>query len=675
MMNGWAILPAVCLLFIFAQAAQAQTGGPPWKPEYKLRPDEKARLTPADVVGPDGLVYPNWTQVGIPGGIPQVAERARVRDFGGIPDDDRAPDVGRDDSAAILAAAEKVGKEGGGAVLFEKGVYYLDRPITLRHDGVVLRGAGRDQTRIVFRYSLGAAGIRWVEPWESDELFTDSTLTLHVLPAKLQQMEIFVVGKRIANRERSLHWGNTFNIGVPAARVFECVPNGDSATVTGVARYADGTVRKLDKTFRLRRQKGDPGAWRRYGTDAAIVFSGQARAAGANNIKLARDGRRGDMKLELETTDGLRPGDRVLIEGPATERWKKLTQNKCRWGTYRRNILEITAVEGKAVALNQPLRIEFPVIDGSYIVKMDLIRRCGVEDMTLEQTEDLWITTVFFNSAWECWARGVTVKKCGRFPVYARSAKRCVIQDCIFDDAWFKGGGGTAYAGWESSYDCLMVDCVTYKLRHAPCVQWAASGNVIRRSTFMDSDMQWHAGWTNENLFEQCRVVSRRGTGSYGYGAWASPPEDEAHGPNGPRNVVYNCDIQGEKTGLWMGGMNEAWMILYNRFAAANGEGVFAKTFSFDHIIRGNVFVIQSPRFPAVSLATPDCTGVEVYDNVIHGGNGKAVDGPGKPLVERNNKLLPPYDKGVPPPHDQAPAVPSIFEWQIKNVKQAAEGR
>ncbi|NUP99359.1 MAG: hypothetical protein HUU35_05830, partial [Armatimonadetes bacterium] len=30
---------------------------PPWTPQYKLRPDETARLTAADVVGPDGLVY------------------------------------------------------------------------------------------------------------------------------------------------------------------------------------------------------------------------------------------------------------------------------------------------------------------------------------------------------------------------------------------------------------------------------------------------------------------------------------------------------------------------------------------------------------------------------------------------------------------------------------------
>jgi len=332
-------------------------------------------------------------------------------------------------------------------------------------------------------------------------------------------------------------------------------------------------------------------------------------------------------------------------------------------------MLEVTKIEGNRVFLNQPLRIEFPVIDGSYVYKADVIQRCGIEDMTIEQTENLWITTVLFSNAWECWARRVTVKKCGRFPIYGRSAKRCIVQDCVFDDAWFKGGGGTAYAGWENSYDCLMTDCTTYKLRHAPCVQWSASGNVIRRSTFHESDMQWHAGWTNENLFEQCTVIFRRGNGGYGHGAWASPPEDTAHGPNGPRNVIYNCDIQGEKSGIWMGGMNEGWMILYNRIVAGSGEGVFAKTFSFDHLIRGNVFVLRNAKSPAVTLASPDCSGVEIYDNLVHGGSGQLVGGAGKAAVDRDNKLRPFHEN---PPRPK-PAVPSIFEWQRSERRDTAK--
>jgi hypothetical protein len=247
--------------------------------------------------------------------------------------------------------------------------------------------------------------------------------------------------------------------------------------------------------------------------------------------------------------------------------------------------------------------------------------------------------------------------------VYADHAKFCEIRDCIFEDAWFKGGGGTAYAGWEKSYDCLMENVETFRLRHAPLFQWSASGCVIRKSVFHKSDGQWHSGWTNENLMEQCVIESTRGNGGYGYGLWASPPEDSAHGPNGPRNVVYNCDVSSPRAGLWMGGMNEAWLILHNRFQVEQGPGVFAKTASFDHIIRGNVISLVDSKQPAVVLATPDCTGVEILANRVFGGNGQLASGPGQPALIRDNKVLPATGE---PPIPQ-PAVASIFQWQRKS--------
>ncbi|MBI2298802.1 MAG: right-handed parallel beta-helix repeat-containing protein, partial [Armatimonadetes bacterium] len=596
---------------------------PPWPPQYKLRLDETARLTAADVVGPDGLVYPDWTRAGVPGGIPDVPVRARAADYGGAPDDDR------DDAGAILAAVESAARAGGGAVLLGPGVWHLDRPIAVRHDGIVLRGAGRDQTRVVFRYAIGPAGLRWVEPWGSDTLYTDSSVAFHASPAGLRQLELLADGQRVAVRDYQPHWGNTFSL-------------------------------------QIKRQTGDPGEFGGVGPEAAVGFGGNGWPPGNRQLKLAADGKRGDTSLTLESVAGLSAGDWVVIEGPATARWKVLTKNACQWGAYRRNVLAIAAVEGNRVTLAEPLRIEFPTVDGSFVRRIEPLRSCGVEDLTIEQTEDLWTTTVMFRYARGCWARGVKVVKCGRFPVYGESAKQCEIRDCIFEDAWFKGGGGTAYGGWENSYDCLMTDCATYRLRHAPLVQWSASGNVIRNSTFVDSDMQWHSGWTNENLFENCVVTSKVGNGGYGFGAWASPPEDEAHGPNGPRNVVYHCDFRSPKTGLWMGGMNEGWMILYNRFVADTGQGVFAKTASFDHTVRGNVFALKEPSQPMLLLATPDCCGVEVYDNQLYGGNGRFAAGLAKPLVERGN-VAHPFDPEPPRPQ---PAVESIYAWELAHVKR-----
>jgi hypothetical protein len=113
-----------------------------------------------------------------------------------------------------------------------------------------------------------------------------------------------------------------------------------------------------------------------------------------------------------------------------------------------------------------------------------------------------------------------------------------------------------------------------------------------------------------------------------------------------------------------MGGMNENWLILYNRFVVDSGEGVFAKTASFDHIIKGNVFVIKDEKSPMVSLATPDCIGVEITSNKLYGGNGKFSSGMGKPVVLEDNEAFP-----LGEPERPKPAVPSIYEWQNKERK------
>ena len=621
---------------------------PPWKGQYKIKPEEKHRLTPADVVGPDGIVYPNWTKCGVRGGIPQVEAVVSIEDFGAKPDDDTG------DSEALEKACEAAGKMGGGAVMLGEGTYYLDRPVTVHHDNVVIRGKGADRTKLIFRYAIPENGVGFYTPSAGSRVGKNTQLEMHCRPDGLMEMTMMIYGVVIGRWDKSKHSGNTFAFTRYGRHAIGKLPDGQHV-LKGIADYEDGSKLTgeipivLDSTFDDRRQVPS--------SRAVITFAGQGQSG--SKLKLAKDGKRGDMTLELESVEGLRAGDRILIDGPATERWKELTKNACRWGMYRRYAVIIEKIQDKTITLNQPLRIEFPIIDGSYVQKIIPIQRCGVEDFYLEQTENLWISSVLFSHGWNCWGRGVTVKKCGRFPIYGSMAKWCEIRDCVFDDAWFKGGGGTAYTGWEHSWDCLIENIETYKMRHAPLFQWAASGNVIRKSVFHESDGQWHAGWTNENLMEQCIIESVRGHGGYGFGLWASPPEDTAHGPNGPQNVVYNCDISSPRAGLWMGGMNENWLILHNRFVVESGQGVFAKTASFDHIIKGNVFVLKDGESPMVFLATPDCIGVEIISNKLYGGNGKLVSGMGKPSVLEGNEALPQGEAPRP-----RPAVASIYEWQ-----------
>jgi len=111
--------------------------------------------------------------------------------------------------------------------------------------------------------------------------------------------------------------------------------------------------------------------------------------------------------------------------------------------------------------------------------------------------------------------------------------------------------------------------------------------------------------------------------------------------------------------------MNENWLILHNRFTVQKGYGVFAKTASFDHIIKDNVFVLKDNSSPMVFLASQDCIGVEITNNLLYGGNAKIAAGSGKPVLLEDNRAFPLADAPKP-----KPAIPSIYEWQKAQLRK-----
>ncbi|HEV7298281.1 MAG TPA: hypothetical protein VGN72_02880 [Tepidisphaeraceae bacterium] len=133
----------------------------------------KDEVTPADWVGPDGIIYPNWTWAGVhigePGdrkpGIPVIGE-ATVTFPGSL----TGAQNGEAFTTALVEAVERCGREGGGVIQIPAGTYVLTRPIMVRHSRVVIRGAGRGkaaemggrddahETRILFDFAYGVDG-------------------------------------------------------------------------------------------------------------------------------------------------------------------------------------------------------------------------------------------------------------------------------------------------------------------------------------------------------------------------------------------------------------------------------------------------------------------------------------------------------------------------------------
>lgn len=610
--------------------------------------------------GPDGLLYPNWTQAGVTPETKFPKKIYHIKDFGGKPDD------GIDDSNALEKACTTAGKAGGGIVKLAPGKYIISRKIMISADNVYIRGSGRKKTKLEFK--LPKNGISIFPICMGRKIRSKSPIKIYFPARKAKKISLYI------NEKLVRQWNPEKIKKISFAKTHKKVSCRLRDVIKGIKlknlklkaemEYANGE-KKTSETSVIISSSRYSGAW----NFALISFNG----AGLSQKKypLSKDGLRGDRVLHLTKKSTFVSGDLISICAKKSERWNKLAHNTCNtWGEFRRFVTRVSRVEDNRVYLTQPLRIDFPVSDRSRVCKFNAINNCGIENLTIIQSgkvqKDLKIGAVAFNRAVNCRALNVTIENPGSMAIIGAYVKNCEIKNCIFRNPWNTGTGGRAYGGWEFAWDCLIENLETFKMRHAPILNWTCTGNVIRDSVFHESDAQWHSGWCRDNLYEQCTVESttkkHRG---YGYGFYSTTVDDSMHGPNGPRNVVYNCKSISLKDGVYLGGMNQQWMIMYSKFIVNNGAGVIARFGCRDNIIKGNIFVLKNSSFPMVYYEFMDNTGDKLIDNIVYGGNGKLYAGPGSPEIVKNNRFFPlsaNQKKSTPP-------VPSIYKWQKSKYK------
>ncbi|MBC2604408.1 sialate O-acetylesterase [Puniceicoccus vermicola] len=657
---------------------------PPWTPSYKLDPNDTL-LTDADVPGPDGFVYPDWRMAGVSGGIPQLPIIVGVDRFEGHEGDDIA--------TLLNDAVAEVADSGGGVVELPPGEFLLNRPVVIYDSGVVIRGAGQERTRLVFQDYIPYGEIR-SRIWSPDKIIgPNGFFEIQANPKNLVELRVSHGSSIVDARSRKDHWGNRFFLRCRGKDLLGKLGPG-THTLKATIGYANGDT--FSDSFSVTVSEDPQPGDRWLDQHAAIMVLGGGPVSSV--MPLLETAERGSRQLKLASGYGLKSGDRLYIEAPATPRWNEITGNVSPWGTFRSNQLEVVSVDGDTVTVSQALRIDFPVEDGSFVCRIRTAEGVGIEDLTIEQKvftqelvgpripetlwypiEDLWTDGVTFCYAWNSWVSSVKIVNAGRNPLYFTRSKFCEVQNVEVFDSLFKGGGGTGYVGFERSYDCLMEDVFTRGMRHAPDLQWGSAGNVIRDSHFVGSDAQWHAGWTHENLFENNRIEQREsdlGQGTYGHGFFASGPSSTSHGPQGPRNVVYYNDVIAPKSGVTMLGGNEAWIIVYNRFVVGGKRGIYVKEKSFDHIIADNVFALPNGQNPAILVGAANCTGIEILDNRFYGPITEVASfaqGIGEFLRLENNRIFPlPSDREFEVPRPE-PRIRSIFEWQRQQARMSAE--
>ncbi len=606
--------------------------------------------------GPDGLLYPNWVWAGAHGDKTASLAIFKVDDQGAIPDD------GQDDTSAIEATIALAARIGGGIVQFGKGTYRLTRKIAIRDKQIVLRGLGQAETKLEF--GLPDSGVI-ILPVGNTNIRSKTPIEIFFPAEQAQKISIAIAGDVIQEFTET-----TAFIALPdapshkkiiftAEDIVAKVGNGLhmlEATVT----YGNGETRSATASVNI-----SPNAFYN-GAFAHSVISFVGKGYGPSTL-ITSGLRRGDRVLTVEDASHYKPGDYVCfwIAHEDAERWNRQVRNICTtWGAFREFVTVVEKVDGNQLTLLQPVRIDYPLEDKPRLRLFQPIEHCAIMDMSLEQLGDiqkeLKMGTVIFSAAAHCRAENLHIHRPGTQGVFANTTKFCQVRNCTFDTPWRTEKGGLAYAGWEHSWDCLTENLKTVNMRHAPILNWSCSGNVIRNSVFEESDAQWHSGWCRDNLFEQCTIITTTEEfNSYGYAFYSTPNNDSHHGPNGPRNVVYNCKTESLFPTFYLGGMNQQWMLMYNTATVNNGPAIVSRLGNRDNVIKGNVFHLKTD-FPMTFYEFLDNVGDRVEDNVVIGGSGKLAGGAGRPGSDRNNTFLP--STAVVP--KSQPPVPSIYLWQ-----------
>ncbi|MFD4637018.1 cellulose binding domain-containing protein [Lentzea sp. NPDC058436] len=349
--------------------------------------------------------------------------------------------------------------------------------------------------------------------------------------------------------------------------------------------------------FRVQSRGVDPS----YASDHAAapenrkdIFEGTVNVHWKVGAKVAAAARTGDRTVSVQSASRIKAG--MFVNVRAANSVKFYEQQQATGTPYpmlnmhmRQQIFTVTSVSGNVVTLDRPLEFDVPVnstsdgsapIDGTpYDSKVsplvDPVEGVGFEDFGfmqampgLNQADSVnnygnmapaaEMHGIVFKWAANSWVRGVRADMTGSHPIVTEEAKNLQIVNNELDGSWNKGKGGNGYFRGSRVWDSLYAGNTSRNLRHFT-FQWSASGNVVIGNDF-DSDLNLHGGWERNNLFElntvrvpyahrsaNCRAnCGEEGGGGPDNSNWfpiwwgAGKKAIKWSGASGPRNVFFN---------------------------------------------------------------------------------------------------------------------------------------
>lgn len=269
--------------------------------------------------------------------------------------------------------------------------------------------------------------------------------------------------------------------------------------------------------------------------------------------------------FSVQSPDGLRAGDRIVVHRPATPEWiRELGMDRIRnrpgapagetrqWsaaGFAMEFERTITAVEGNRVTLDAPVMNAIDAHFGGgaiYRCTFPRIVECGVENLRLvseyekgretSDEEHAWIA-VELGAVANAWVRDVTVVHFSHAVQTNRGAIFTTVQDCAHLDPVSQITGSRRYSYHLNGQYGLVLRCTARGSRHA----FVTGSRVPGPNVFLDgtatgshSDSGPHHRWAVGTLYDniaddrQLRVQDRQWAGS-------------GHGWAGAQQVLWNC--------------------------------------------------------------------------------------------------------------------------------------
>jgi hypothetical protein len=139
--------------------------------------------------------------------------------------------------------------------------HFLDRPVIVSWDGVVIRGQGADTTKIVFRYGSPAGGVGFFQLKEDTVVGPDTPLEVHAEPEGLCHIAILAQGRVLAERVRHRHWGGTFMLRTLGSSLRRLQPG--TVELVVVAEWENGRRAESEVTVWWDPEKALPAGARR----------------------------------------------------------------------------------------------------------------------------------------------------------------------------------------------------------------------------------------------------------------------------------------------------------------------------------------------------------------------------------------------------------------------------